>query len=145
MERDALEILTLQRKVAPVIMTEEEIHKKVLEIIAENSHRNDLINAKFDPITGEGSICMKDRTRIFLPELSYAWYVPNEMLRIPLMKELLKYGSIRKFIEAEVEADRMDVDLEDEDDVDEAIQEITDEVCRLRSRYDFAFWAAFYV
>lgn len=145
MERDALEILTAQRKVAPVMMTEEEIHKKVLEIIAENSHRNDLINAKFDPITGEGSICMKDRTRIFLPEFSYEWYVPNEMLRIPLMKELLKYGSIRKFIEAEVEADRMDVDLEDEDDVDEAIQEITDEVCRLRSRYDFAFWAAFYV
>ena len=131
--------------VGPPVLSEAEIQAKVFEIIAENSRRNDIIHATFNPITGEGSICMKDRVRIYLPELTYAWYIPSEMMRIPLIKEVLKHGSIRSFVEAEVEAGNMDVDLGDPEDVDDAIQEVSDQICRLRSRYDFAFWAAFYV
>ena len=92
---------------APPVLSEAEIHKKVLEIIAENQRRLNVINAKFDPITGEGSIFMRDRVRIFLPEFTYAWYIPKEMMRIPLIKEVLKHGSIRAFVEAEVEAGNM--------------------------------------
>jgi len=125
--------------------SEAEIHKKVLEIIAENQRRRNLITAKFDPVTGEGSLFMSERVRIFLPEFGYAWYLPPEMMKIPLIKEILKYGSIRSFIESEVNAGNMDYDLEDPDDIDEAIQDIANVICRIRSRYDFAFWAAFYV
>ncbi|MCR5547340.1 MAG: terminase [Bacteroidales bacterium] len=126
-------------------MSEAEIQRKVLEIIEENKRRNDLIRAVFNPVTGEGSLFMEDRVRIFIHEFGYAWYVPSEMMRIPLVKEVSRYGSIRDFVKAETEAGNMDVDLDDPDDWDDAVQEISDQICRLRSRYDFAFWAAFYV
>lgn len=52
---------------APPALSEAEIHKKVLEIIAENQRRSNLITAKFDPVTGEGSLFMSERVRAHLP------------------------------------------------------------------------------
>lgn len=126
-------------------MTREELKKEVLGIVAENKHRNSLIYAPFNPITGEGSILFKDRVRFNIPELRYAWFIPERCMKIPLFQEVKKCGSVEKFVRKEVEAGRMEVDLDDPDDIEETCDDIVGELCRLRSRYDFAFWAAFYV
>ena len=126
-------------------MTRDELKKDVLGIVAENKKRNSLIYAPFNPITGEGSLLMEDRVRFSVPELHYTWFIPSRCMKIPLFQEVKKCGSIDGFIRKETEAGRLEVDLDDEDDIAATREDIVSELCRLRSRYDFAFWAAFYV
>lgn len=113
-------------------MTEQ---KEVTAIILENARRNAEIHATFNPITGEGSTMMKNRSRYVLSDLPTPWWIPKECLKIPLFKKLKKYGSVSAFVKAEIDP------AGGEDEADGVVQEM----CRLRSRYDFPFWAAFYV
>lgn len=126
-------------------MTKEEARKAIMGIVAENNRRNKLIYAPFNPITGEGSLLMSDRVRFHISDLNFTWWVPSQCMKIPLFQEVKACGSIEEFIIRETEAGRMEVDLEDEDDISATREDIVNELCRLRSRYDFAFWAAFYV
>ena len=111
-----------------------DIVPEVLELLKENDRRVAEIEAKFNPITGEGSICSKERQLFDIKGFPIKMWLPKEMFRIPLIKQLLAAGSLAKFF-----------DLIDEDDTDEAREVIIATVLKLRSRYDFAFWAAFYV
>ena len=107
---------------------------EVLKLLKEDDRRVAEIEAKFNPITGEGSIGAKDRQLFEIHGFPIKMWLPKEMFKIPLIKELVKAGSLAKFF-AEI----------DEEDSEESREAVIGEVLRFRSRYDFAFWAAFYV
>ena len=112
-------------------MTREEA---IQSIIKENERRNAVIYAKFDPISGEGSIGKRKKVVIDDFPVSVQW-LPVEMLRVPLVKQLVECGSIRSFL-----TDNLGVEYTDEDRL-----KVIEQFVRIRCRYDFAFWAATFV
>lgn len=123
-----------------VLTKEEELRQAVLAILDENRRRNAAIRATFNPITGEGSLLMEDRVKLRLSDLPFTMYLPSECMKIPFFLKLKTYGSIEKFVIKEFE-----VDEDDAEAMEEGREDVISEICRLRSRYDFAFWAAYYV
>lgn len=112
-------------------MTREEAIQKIIE---ENERRNAVIYAKFDPIGGEGSIGKRKKVVIDDFPVTQQW-LPVEMLRVPLVKQLVECGSIRSFL-----TDNLGVEYTDEDRL-----KVIEQFVRIRCRYDFAFWAATFV
>ena len=110
------------------------MQKEVISILKENDNRNADVYQKFDPISGIGSI--GERVEVHIDGFPLeTQYIPVEMLSIPLIKLLIKCGSIIKFLTEELE-----VEYSDEDRL-----KVIEQFVRLRCRYDFAFWAALYV
>lgn len=107
------------------------MQKEVINILKENDKRNADVYQKFDPISGIGSIGERVEVRIDGFPLE-TQYIPVEMLSIPLVKLLIKCGSIIKFLTEELE-----VEYSEEDRL-----KVIEQFVRLRCRYDFAFWAA---
>ena len=92
-----------------------------------------MIYSKFNPITGEGSI--GKRKKIEISDFSIpVQYVPISMISVPLVKQLVKAGSIEAFLE------ELGVEYTDEDK-----QKVIEQFVRIRCKHDFAFWAALYV
>ena len=110
------------------------MQKEVIEILKENDKRNADVYQKFDPISGIGSIGERVEVRIDGFPLE-TQCIPVEMLSIPLVKLLIKCGSIIKFLTEELE-----VEYSEEDRL-----KVIEQFVQLRCRYDFAFWAALYV
>ena len=110
------------------------MQKEVINILKENDKRNADVYQKFDPISGIGSIGERVEVRIDGFPLE-TQYIPVEMLSIPLVKLLIKCGSIIKFLTEELE-----VEYSEEDRL-----KVIEQFVRIRCRYDFAFWAALYV
>ena len=110
------------------------MQKEVISILKENDNRNADVYQKFDPIRGVGSIGKRVEVHIDGFPLE-TQYIPVEMLSIPLVKLLIKCGSIIKFLTEELE-----VEYSEEDRL-----KVIEQFVRLRCRYDFAFWAALYV
>lgn len=110
------------------------MQKEVISILKENDNRNADVYQKFDPISGAGSIGKRVEVHIDGFPLE-TQYIPVEMLSIPLVKLLIKCGSIIKFLTEELE-----VEYSEEDRL-----KVIEQFVRLRCRYDFAFWAALYV
>lgn len=110
------------------------MQKEVINILKENDKRNADVYQKFDPISGIGSIGERVEVRIDGFPLE-TQYIPVEMLSIPLVKLLIKCGSIINFLTEELE-----VEYSEEDRL-----KVIEQFVRLRCRYDFAFWAALYV
>ena len=102
-------------------------------IIEENDRRNAVIYAKFDPITGYGSIGERKKVIIEDYPLRKQW-LPVEMMRVPLVKQILKAGTINAFL-AEIGSENFEEDR----------LKVIEQFVRLRCRYDFAFWAATFV
>lgn len=122
-------------------MTNEIINK----IVQENAKRNAEVYAKFDPISGKGSVGERERVRIkdFPVKVQY---LPVEMMNIPLVKRLIQYGSIDALLKAINKEEHNSEDYEypeEEYEVDRL--KVIQQFVRLRCRYDFPFWAAFYV
>lgn len=110
------------------------VSENVAKLIALNRMRNAEIRAKFNPITGEGSI--GERKKIEIEDFPFPiQYVPLSMLKVPLVQQLLEAGSIRKFLE-----DYMNVEYSEEDK-----EKVIEQFVRIRAKHDFAFWAAMYV
>lgn len=110
------------------------MRKDIARILKENDRRNAEICRKFDPIIGIGSI--GKRTEIHIDDFPFkVQYVPVEMMKIPLVKQLVECGSIESFL-----VDNLEVDYNEEDRL-----KVIEQFVRLRCRYDFAFWAAIYV
>lgn len=106
----------------------------VKAMLKENNKRNKAIYAKFNPITGEGSIGA--RKRLVLPDFAVpVQHLPLTMFRIPLIKQLKKAGSIRAFIENTLGVPYSDAEH----------QKVVFQFVRLRCRHDFCFWAAYLV
>lgn len=101
------------------------------DIIKENGKRNAAIYAKFNPITGEGSVGKRKKVEISDFPLRFQW-LPSEMLHVPLVKKLIKAGSVSRFL----------TDCLNVDDNEEECTKVIDQFIRLRHRFDFPFWAA---
>lgn len=108
------------------------IPPEVAAMLAEDDRRRAEIHAKFNPITGEGSI--GDRVKLELSDfpLKVQW-IPRRMLSVPLVRQLKEAGSIRKFYKS------LGVDIPYSDDEK---QKIIEQFTRIRYRHDFPFWAA---
>ncbi|MDY6302441.1 MAG: terminase [Bacteroidales bacterium] len=110
------------------------VNDPVAAILAENTRRNAEINAKFNPVTGEGSI--GERTLVEISDFPFSrQWLPVQMMNIPLVKQLVRCGSVAKFLEQEMDCDN----------TDEAFEAVVMQFVRMRCRYDFPFWAAVYV
>lgn len=122
----------------------------IKKIIEENTRRNEAINAPFNPITGKGSI--GERKKVVIDDFPLrVQYLPVEMLDIPLVKKLIKYGSIDAFLRAIWEEEHKDDEEIDANDYYggyefvEDLRKVINQFVRLRIRYDFPFWAAMFV
>ena len=105
--------------------------QEIQEIIAENRRCNEEIYAKFDPISGYGSV--GERVKVVIDDFPIqTQWLPEEMMRVPLVRQLVECGSIRAFLE-----ENLGVEYSDEDRL-----KVIEQFVRLRFRYDFAFWAA---
>jgi hypothetical protein len=112
-------------------MTREEA---IQAIIKENGRRNAEIYAKFDPVSGEGSVGERKKVVIDDFPVSVQW-LPVEMLRVPLVRHIVECGSVRAFL-----TDNLNVEYTEEDRL-----KVIEQFVRIRCRYDFAFWAAVFV
>lgn len=102
-------------------------------IVSENNRRNAAILAKFNPITGEGSIGKRVKLEIEDFPLPVQ-YIPERMMRVPLVRQLAEAGTIDQFLE--------DIGAEV---TEEERQKVIEQYVRIRCRHDFPFWAALYV
>lgn len=104
---------------------------EIAALLAENDRRNEIMYAKFDPVTGEGSIGERVRVSIADFAIPVQW-LPVEMMDIPLVKKLVKAGSIDKFLSSV-----MHVEPNDDDFI-----KVSRTLIRLRYKHDFPFWTA---
>ena len=111
-----------------------ELPPEVEEILRENDKRNAEITAVFNPITGKNST--GKRIKVAIPDFPIeTQWLPVRMMKIPLVKRIIAAGSFDAFM---VEEFGEDYTYEDR-------QKAIESFVRLRIRYDFPFWAAFYV
>lgn len=104
--------------------------RSVDNILKENDRRNELINAPFNPVTGEGSIL--ERKEVKIPDFPIpVQYLPLPMLKEPYIKKMIKAKTFENFLRS---------------NFDEVTQEVFDKAVeqyiRIRNKHDFAFWAA---
>ena len=103
------------------------------DILKENERRNAVMSARFNPITGEGSIGEREKVTI-ADYPTPIQYLPVEMLNVPLVRQLTDAGSIGAFIKSI-----------GEEDSEEQRERVIERFVRIRCRHDFPFWAALYV
>lgn len=109
--------------------------KDIRDILKENERRNAEIYAPFNPISGLGSV--GERKKVVINDFPIRiQYLPIEMMRVPLVKKLLKYGTITAFLTAIGTT---------EDDFEQDRQKVIQQFVRIRCRFDFPFWAAMFV
>ena len=109
---------------------------EVNNVLEENERRNAAIRAKFNPITGEGSI--GERTKVGISDFPITvQYIPKQMMQVPLVKQIVNAGSIEAFF-YELTDGKLEYTEEEK-------QKIIEQFVRVRCRYDFAFWAAMYI
>jgi hypothetical protein len=112
------------------------MNNAVRDIIKENDRRNAEIYARFDPISGIGSI--GDRKKVVIEDFPLkTQYLPVEMMRVPLVRQLAESGSIKAFIKY-LGAYNSETFAEDR-------LKVIEQFVRIRNRYDFPFWAATFV
>ena len=108
----------------------------IRNIIEENDRRNAEIYARFDPISGFGSV--GERVKVVIDDFPIrTQYLPVEMMKVPLVRQLAECGSIKAFLQ-ELGAN------EDEDYESDRLKVISQFV-RIRNKHDFPFWAATFV
>lgn len=104
------------------------------KILQENERRHALVFAPFNPITGQGSVGA--RTAFTIPDFPITTqYLPADMMHEPLVTALAKAGSVRRLITSTLSLEA----------THEAEDMVVEQFIRLRSRYDFPFWAAAFV
>ena len=101
------------------------------DILTENERRNAIVYAKFNPITGEGSVGKRVKCTISDFPIHTQW-LPERIMKVPLVRQLIEAGSISKFL-----TDYMGV----EDNQDDRLK-VIEQFVRIRNREDFPFWAA---
>ena len=98
-------------------------------IIAENEIRKKKLQADFDPVTGADA--PGERVLLHIPDFALPdQWVPVEMMRNTLVKNILKYGSIRKFISNHPF-----------EDAPPTFEDVEKQLRRIRHKHDFIHWA----
>ena len=129
-------VQTEKRKTkASVLLDSPVCFDSVEAILEENSRRNNAIRAKFNPITGEGSV--GDRVKVEISDFPFSvMYLPASMMDVPLVKQLVEAGSIETFCK-----DMLGMSSLSSNDK----QKVIEQFIRIRIKHDFPFWAALYV
>lgn len=105
------------------------------KIIAENELRREKLAANYDPITGKGLDKYLEEKRVLLEIPDFAipeQWVPESMMRNPMIKGIVKAGSIQKYIDTRKWKSRTPEFLD-----------IERQIRRIRHKHDFCFWAYF--
>lgn len=69
----------------------------IANLLRENDRRNEIIFAKFDPITGEGSV--GKRVRVEIPDFVVpVQWLPERMMQVEFVRRLVEAGSIERFL-----------------------------------------------
>ena len=112
------------------------MNTEIRNIIEENNRRNAEIYARFAPISGFGSI--GERVKVVIDDFPIrTQYLPVEMMKVPLVRQLAECGSIKAFLK------KLESDEEEDCEMDRI--KVISQFVRLRNRYDFPFWAATFV
>lgn len=97
------------------------------------------MHTPFNPVTGEGSV--GERQKVAIEEMGTLW-LPTAMLDVPLVSQIVKKKSIASWLGQTYGADKSSMD---EDDWDAMLNDVADQLLRIRCRYDFPFWAYCFV
>ena len=121
------------------------MERQIQEILAENDRRVAENNRTFNPITGEGSIL--ERKEAVISDFPIrVQYLPVAMLKVPLVKQLVQAGSIRKYqkliYEELQEEEGIPLGGRTEEEWESDRQKIIEQFTRIRNEFDFVFWAA---
>lgn len=112
-------------------------------LLQENARRNEEVYAKFNPITGEGSTFRKDRVKLDIPDFPIQQLVPPSMMKNPLIRKVVKAGSMEayfeKYLKKECSKEGLELEYSDSEK-----QKIIEQIVRIRCKHDFAFAAAMY-
>jgi len=92
------------------------------KIIKENEEKINILFAPYNPITGEGSLVPRFELKV-TNDLTI--FLPNNMLKLPLIKKIIEYGGIGKFCFYE----KINKDS------------VFDAICAIREKYDFEYYA----
>mgnify|MGYP004455037989 FL=1 len=112
-------------------MTTNTTDTEIAALLAENDRRNEVMFAKFDPITGEGSI--GERVRVCISDFAVpVQWLPIEMMDIPFVNKLVKAGSIDNFLSSVLHVEPNPTDH----------TKVSHTLIRLRFKHDFPFWTA---
>lgn len=110
------------------------MEKQIGDILKEDERRLAVVNAPFNPVTGEGSI--GERVKLEIPDFPLpSQWLPKAMLKVPLVKELKRAGSLTLYVLQTCGPDATEAER----------QQVINAYIHLRCRYDFPFWAAMYV
>lgn len=111
----------------------------VIRLLYEDTRRMNEAQAPFNPVTGEASI--GQRVKVEIPDYPIpVQYLPIEMMEVPLVKQMIKAGSIAAFIRNDLGDD--EGENADTESNEETYNAVVEQFMRVRFRYDFAFWAA---
>lgn len=105
------------------------------QIIEENESRLHRLRAEYDPVTGEGlaELLGEERVKLEISDFSIpVQWVPKEMMKNPLIKEVAKAGSIETYIGKHNWKYSTPTHL----DIERRIR-------RIRHKHDFCHWAFF--
>lgn len=105
--------------------------KDVEEYLKENKKRVDESNAKYDPVTGEGSFTCVRKEFHMLDKYGKPIYIPADCFKNKLICDLHKCGSIKAFLEK--------IGLPK---TKRNKQLVYQEYFKARIEYDFEFWTA---
>ena len=107
---------------------------EIRKILEENDRRNESITRPFNPVTGEGSTGTREKVHIADFPIPDMW-LPESMMKVPLVRQIVQYGSIASWLEEE-----MEVEADDEE-----MHKVVEQLVRIRIEHDFAFWCAVYI
>lgn len=98
-------------------------------IMSENAVRAKRLRAEFDPVTGKDA--PGERVLLHIPDFALKdQWVPVEMMQNSLVKNIVKYGSIKEFLK--------EYPFEDDPPT---YHEVEIMLRRIRHKYDFTHWA----
>ena len=104
-------------------------------ILAENNRRRNLLFARFNPITGEGSV--GERVVVTIPDFPIRkQWLPVAMADNKFIRGLVKFKGIDGFLRSVMGVT---------EPTSEHREAVIDRFVRLRSLHDFPFWAATFV
>lgn len=110
------------------------IETAIGDMLRENDRRNDMMYARFDPVTGEGSVGR--RVCVEIPDFVVpVQWLPESMMSVPLVSSIVRAGSIEGFLR-----DELGVEPEEGE-----MRKVARQLIRLRCRHDFPFWCATFV
>jgi hypothetical protein len=71
---------------------------KIKDVLLENDRRTQLIDAPFNPMTGEGSFIERRLVSYMDSGNRISYMAPASMAELPVIKDLIEFGSVENFI-----------------------------------------------